>query len=530
MAYELEDPMRKRYLPRASGPTAPTENQPAPTTSPAVGMQGYVQRNAQRAMQQPTTVVRPNAVPQPAGSTYAPPTPSTANLNPYTRGASPAVQELVNSMPPSWQANQGNPLGNGGPSTYVRTPQTPQEGSNWLAVTAGVKDRLAAGSQDVATPAPFGQQTINTKTGDAFIDGAKVGNVNPPPTYGPETEHGKVYDEEIMKILRGEDPIVQALQRQNETNASRREYLARNAAAEQAAQAGATAGTSRYRRINDREMAGAREANLADTQGLFDTARNRRTDALNAALGVEERTFGRRTTAETKQDAKDIQGKAEIESLINSVGNSKLKYHLRAVQAAGGDVKAAYATAIKDGTIDPKFQDRSTVGDIKAEAEEWVDMLQPGLSPEDRAIAVRKRMEQIDTNKRKPLQDGEDAGTAKSLSEKLRLGETLTGEEEKEAIRTKLIPSYSPATVPVGENAVKRFLSENPHGKFSISGEVYTVVRGSDPRTSWDGITDSDIWDIKSPRHTSVAEVKNSKGETKYFYNGGIHDAPPKTA
>lgn len=99
---------------------------------------------------------------------------------PYTGIPSSIPKTPTNT---SWGWNQSNPLG----TTYQqpKAPATGMSSTDYPSLSSLVK--APAPAQGVsyeppktenfstATPSPFGQRTINTQTGDAFVDGTKTG-------------------------------------------------------------------------------------------------------------------------------------------------------------------------------------------------------------------------------------------------------------------------------------------------------------------------------------------------------------------
>jgi hypothetical protein len=103
---------------------------------------------------------------------------------PYSGTYSGAGSTYKTPTNTSWGWNQSNPFG----TSYQRT--APAMGSTYQAPQTGIylqapkpamgESFTPAPGMDVPTPQPFGQNTINTQTGNAYTNGGLVGNVNPP--------------------------------------------------------------------------------------------------------------------------------------------------------------------------------------------------------------------------------------------------------------------------------------------------------------------------------------------------------------
>jgi len=108
--------------------------------------------------------------------------------NPYAPKSSPTMPQSG-----SWAHNLGNPLGMNYQGSFTGTGgstyQPPTQSGTYLQAPKPVMGSTyeppapSGGlvNMDIPTPQPFGQNTINTQTGNAYTNGGLVGNVNPPP-------------------------------------------------------------------------------------------------------------------------------------------------------------------------------------------------------------------------------------------------------------------------------------------------------------------------------------------------------------
>lgn len=122
--------------------------------------------------------------------TTVPPPTTTKPRNPFTAGASTGVQNYFNTPASGgwgWNASSpGNLQQSPMPATGMSAFQPATQSGTYLqapgpAMGSSFEPAPVDTSMDVATPMPgFDNRQINTVTGDAFIGGAPVGNVNPP--------------------------------------------------------------------------------------------------------------------------------------------------------------------------------------------------------------------------------------------------------------------------------------------------------------------------------------------------------------
>jgi hypothetical protein len=333
---------------------------------------------------------------------------------------------------------------------------------------------------------------------------------------GQITDAGRAYAQRVTQNLAGNNPLVQNAQQTEDTAAARRAYTTRKATAESLAQTPFAQGSAQYQRAMDQSQAGVNAANQAGQAEVNQVTRQATADSMAAANGLEDQQYSRAIGERTNQNT-------QKSDLAQSITDPKARYAFNAAIAAGVDPQTAYKQIVGEtGTINETYRGQSPVANVQQDAEDWIKRttdLKEG-SPEFTA-AVRTRMTELDSATRQPVTNANKETAAVDIRETLNSGGTLTPEQEKAAIKAGVIPPLSEGTVPTGPDGVTSFLKQNPSGKFAVDGEVYTLVKGSSPRT---GRTKYG----NNPRHTDVAEVKDKSGKTLYFYDGAIHDKYPK--
>lgn len=162
--------------------------------------------------------------------------------------------------------------------------------------------------------------TQNDELEDDPITGLK--RPKTPPT---ATDFGAAYQKSVMDRLQGHDAVVDDQRQKNQASDAVQQYLAGERARTTSARAGYDPGTLQYQRTQDREEATANASARDSRVALGDLARARGSEVMGMAQGLEQQ-----------------EQKAQ-EDLINSLtDNAVAQNYLRRVQAAGGDVRAAY--------------------------------------------------------------------------------------------------------------------------------------------------------------------------------------------
>lgn len=402
--------------------------------------------------------------------------------------------------PASWDAYRPTPT-----SPIAGTPKAPQ-------IVQAPNPVAQVQYTPAATPQP---QPIVPKAGPTPQAGQAGSTLQDP---GQITEAGKAYAARVTQNLQGNNPIVQNAQQTEDTAAARRGYTARKSTTENLAQTPFTPGSAQYQRAMTESQAGVDAANQQGRNQVNAVTRQATADNMTAANNLEDQQYGRAIGERT--DAR-TQGA----DLGNSIQDPKAKYAFNAMVASGVDPKTAYQQVVgSTGTINEQYRGQSPVQNVQQDATDWIKATQPGLvegSPEFKA-AVTSRMQEVDAAQRQPVTDANKVTATADLKSTLNSGTPLTPEQQKEAVKSGVIPPLSLATIPSGPDGVNAFLKQNPSGQFAVNGEVYTLVNGSSPRTGRSKYTNS-------PRHTDVAEVKDKTGKTQYYYDGAFHDAYPKT-
>lgn len=384
------------------------------------------------------------------------------------------------------------------------------------------------------------------------------------------TESGRLYERGVEDRLTGADPLVKNAQNTADTNASRRGYMATKDMQESAAQAKYQPGTIQYQRMKDYADSGVNSANLAGQNGVNDftrqrsaeamdmakglestaygmttdkqnfqvgernytdnrgdiqyqrgvnenqTAYNRTRDAQGDAIAAEDKTYTRGITERTYADTKALLAKGDVTGAINSVQSQKAKNYLNKVRADGGDVNAAISGIYEaNGTLKPEFRDSSPVADIRAQAEEWVNLVSPGLDPTAKEAAVVKRMQDLDATKQGPVTAEAKVQEIEAVKAKDRSGIKLSPTEEELMISSGAYQEFTPQTLPTGSNA-----NALVGTKVNIGGQAYKVTKADYTRTSGGG--------GNYPRHTDWTELEDSSGNKVYAYNGAFYSTPPK--
>ena len=334
------------------------------------------------------------------------------------------------------------------------------------------------------------------------------------------TDAGNLYQQRVTQGLTKPSPIVNQAIGMTDTDISRRNYLTRKQSQEDIAQSPFGAGTAQATRLMDQSRAGANMANMQQRQQLGGFISGENQQNLERARGIETDAYTRALGERTNDQIE----RGRYSSLIE---DPRARYAYNRMVASGVQPSQAYQNVVGDtGTIQEQYQGLSPVGTLQRDATEWVKTvtdLQEG-TPEFQQ-AVRDRLIAIDEAQQEPLSDATTERQKQDIIEKARTGEDLTTEEEKLAVQTGVIPESDIQTIPKGENNVRKFIEENPIKKVNIGGEVFEVVRGGSQTTSYKAAGAK--W---SPRHTDWVEVKTPKGQTKYIWDGQIHDNPPSPA
>lgn len=448
------------------GPTGPATPVPTPQ-GPASPMGGYIDRRTQvnlgpKASQTPWAAYRPTPISPPAGAANAVPTPSQA---PTVTRAPLAAPQVEYTPPPAPAAPAPVPV-----------------------------------SAPAAQPVPQAGQP-----GSTLQD------------LGQITDAGRAYAERITRNLSGDNPLVRNAQMTEDTAASRRAYTARKNASESLAQTPFAPGSAQYQRVLTEAQAGVDMANQAGQANVNQLARAAGQDTLAAAQGLEDQQYARAVGERTNRQQQDA-------TLGQTIEDPKARYAFQRMVASGVSPQDAYRAIVGEtGTISQTYRGQSPVQQVQQDAVDWVKATQPGLAEGSPAFAaaVTARMQEVDQAQRQPVTAANRETEREDLRGILRTGGELNEAQTREAIKAGIIAPLTMSTIPAGSN-VADWLKEHPEGKFSVNGEVYTLVSGSSPRTGRSKY-------LNRPRHTDVAEVRDSSGKTLYYYGGAFHDAPPKT-
>jgi hypothetical protein len=191
------------------------------------------------------------------------------------------------------------------------------------------------------------------------------------------------------------------------------------------------------------------------------------------------------------------------------VQDPKLKYYLRAVQAAGGNVRSAYVQALENGTIKPEYRSQSPVQNIRSEAEEWIDLVGPGVDPNGNPLtreeAVIKRMQEIWNTKSAPLtKAGEQNLVDKVTSKGI---DSLTPDELTEFGNT--LPALRGSDIPTDDGARAGWIRDTDHVK--VNGQVYKVGQEVKQDVVVNGVRYKLTW----------VEVESKDGQKAYIRSSG---------
>ena len=400
-------------------------------------------------------------------------------------------------------------------------PATPPASSNSLRSMLAGAANTALKQTDLPTPGSLGSDVKPTTANQSYSlhVAPQINAVAPDPNAlsapGAITDAGKAYQDKVMQGIQGNDARVTNAQASEDTNASRRQYLANKTTQESLGQGQFAVGSAQYQRAMDQSQAGVNSANQQGQAGVNELARTVGNENLNRAQGLEGEQYNRALTERTHTDTKALVGKGDAESLINSVEDPKAKYYLNSIKAQGGDVNAAYAAMMDNGTIKEQYRSATPVQNIKSDAEDWIKQTQPGLqagTPEYQK-AVTDRMTAIDSAQNQPLTDAGNARTAQELTGLINQGKTLDATQFAEALRTGAAKNFAPGTVPLGASA-NDYLGK----QIGIGGQQYTYL-GTNKITRDSG-----------GHHTDFAVVQDKDGNIKYAVNGVLSDKPPINA
>jgi hypothetical protein len=334
----------------------------------------------------------------------------------------------------------------------------------------------------------------------------------------PISQAGQIYKQRVTQNLLNPNPLAQSAQAQADTNMSRRNYLTQKQTQETMAQSPFGAGTRQYQRALMEGQAGANTANLGEQNQVNAYTRGLSDQAMERAQGLEDTEFARAIGERGYQDQQGSRYSALIQ-------DTKGRQAYNRLVAGGMNPSVALQQVLEEGgTIKEGYRGMDNMQQLQSEAGDWVEATQ-GLKPTDKGYqeAVKARMIALDKATQQPLTDADTGRQTKDIQKKMRLGHSLSQTEIETALENNLIPQKNLSTIPRGATAVQAYLQENPSGLMNINGEVYTVVSGSNPTTSYE----AGLFGDQKPRTTSVVELKTPEGETKYFYDGKFHDAMP---
>lgn len=209
--------------------------------------------------------------------------------------------------------------------------------ADWLE---GYREKREKALTKTAEPSPGGTQTGGARAdlvglqlgGPSNAAPAKTFDATPPAQEAAKPDPISIYSAEMAKTLLGNDSTVKNARQTASTQNAVGDYLAQRQAKQESVNAGYTPGTLQTQRVADRYQAGANETTLARDNQVNEMQRDRSDTAMSQANQLR------------------MEGRQDIETLINSVKDPVLQSYLRQIQAAGGDVRAALAGTLSGGT------------------------------------------------------------------------------------------------------------------------------------------------------------------------------------
>lgn len=247
---------------------------------------------------------------------------------------------------------------------------------------------------------------------------------------------------------------------------------------------------------------------LADQRYDASTSYSQGRDAVSDSRYADETNFAR-------TEAKRLEGKGDVNSLISSVQDPRAQNLLRNVQAQGGDVQAMYNTMLDQGTIKEEYRSASPgTTAYQAKVDELKSFYPDKTLEEIQKMALDERVQEKNAVQA-PIEKASEQQNIESILAKDRLGQQLTPEEEKLAIGSGTYTPYTSLSLPAGSNAQKIAGS-----KVNMDGQLFTVVGGSRIISKEGGAFTSD-------QHKDYTIVKDRNGNTKYVMGGEILDTKP---
>ncbi len=311
------------------------------------------------------------------------------------------------------------------------------------------------------------QQTANIADNASANSGPGIGanglNQSAPvtqttPTPRPLTQ----YQTLLQKRLSGQDPTVVNAQQQQDTNASLNNYQAMRTAQQTGAQGGLTQGGLQYQRGIDKAQGAAAEENLSGQDRVNALARSEGQDTMSMAHGA------------------DLEQNTKNSAFINSLP-PKAQQALRAIDAQGGDVQAAYAGMIgPDGTLKTEFQDATPSATKLQGIKDDLQTIHPDWSPEQVQTEATKQLGKTYEQTQNPITEAQRTQTIQNLNGKQPGQVDWTQPENKDALDS--LPDTQLAQFNNDNRGEDSWASANAGKWVKINGQPYKVVG---PNTDW---------------------------------------------
>lgn len=173
-----------------------------------------------------------------------------------------------------------------------------------------------------------------------------------------------------------------------------------------------------------------------------------------------------------REEAKRLEGKGDVESLISSVQDPRAQNLLRTVQAQGGDVQAMYQQMMDNGTIKEDYRSASPGAQAYQAAFDEMKAMYPNRTDAE----IQTMIQQDYETQRTPLNDATSTREQEAAAKTLAANPTQPNAGD---LVSKL-PATNPQAVPVKPAEVQAFLANNNTGGWvNLGGTPYRVTGAS---------------------------------------------------
>lgn len=278
-------------------------------------------------------------------------------------------------------------------------------------------------------------------------------------------------------------------------------------------------------KADDTSYSRGRDA-LSDQVNADQTVYSRGRDALSDKTAADSTAYNRNRdsyldsryesdVAYNRDEAKRLEGKGDVNTLISSVTDPRAQNLLRSVQASGGDVRGMYNTMLDQGTIKPEYASASpgTVA-YQAKVDELKSYYPDKSDAEIKAMALQERTTEHDLVQQ-PLVTATKTQAGIDAANRLENGKG-TPEDFTTGVENGNIQKYTSATLPI-DNGAKALIGKT----VSLGGQQFQVVANG-------RVTNNDAA-FGTGTHTSYTVVQSPDGKIMYNYKGTLTDKPPVT-